>query len=137
MVSIAIDDYFLYSGSSDGFAIQWRKFTGQAEQTYDGHDGEVLALVVDEEYVYTSTDTGSIYKRNKTDGSLIMMFSHIDPLRVLSLEIDGNYLYSGSQDFSVKQWDKITGSFIRTLTGYFLQRLNQFRSFRRCNMYCC
>jgi WD40 repeat protein len=125
----------LYSASSDGFAIQWRKITAQAEQIYDGHDGEVLALVVDEEYVYTSTDTGSIYKRNKTDGSLIMMFSHIDPFRVLSLAIDNNYLYSGGIDYLIRQWDKNTGYLIRIMTGYFLQGFNQFRPFRRCNLY--
>ncbi len=117
VISLAVFDGKLFSGSSDCTIKVWELETGQCTATLTGHMNAVCSLAAFDGKLFSGSKDSTIKAWELETGECIATLTR-HRKSVCSLATFDGKLFSGSKDCTIKVWDLETLQCTATLTGH-------------------
>jgi WD40 repeat protein len=109
VVALALDEKFMYSGSSDSTLKRWNITAGSFDREYIGHAGSVRTIQTKENLLYSGSMDSTMRVWDKENAKLIDLYdckcnsklNLLDPTSIMALYIYNDVIILGSEGMRI------------------------------------
>eukprot|EP00929_Paragymnodinium_shiwhaense_P117218 TRINITY_DN8754_c0_g1_i2.p1 TRINITY_DN8754_c0_g1~~TRINITY_DN8754_c0_g1_i2.p1 ORF type:complete len:655 (-),score=78.71 TRINITY_DN8754_c0_g1_i2:627-2591(-) len=119
VAGVALSDDHVVTGSFDGTAKLWDRYTGQCIWTFagdEGHTASVYSVALDGLYLVTGSADATAKCWSLSGQHLKTYVGHSED--VYSVALQGVYVLTGSVDNTAMLWDRNSGERLQTYEGH-------------------